>query len=155
MTATIMPPQPADPKRGWLARRSLGVGGLVPAVLLAAWADATGNQADKPRLLAEHCIADYKLLSDPDTGILYRWNGIFWEIFDEDHIKAVAIRCMGNEAQKSRIEDAIYQVKMLSTIPPDLSRSPSAILSMSSSAPSARLPWPIRITAFAAEIPFS
>ena len=73
----------------------------------------------KPRLLAEHCIADYRLLSDPDTGILYRWNGIFWEIFDEDHIKAVAIRCMGNEAQKSRIEDAIYQVKMLSTIPAD------------------------------------
>lgn len=73
----------------------------------------------KPRLLAEHVIADYKLLSNPDTGILYRWNGIFWEVFDEDHIKAVAIRCLGNEAQKSRIEDAIYQVKMLSTIPAD------------------------------------
>lgn len=73
----------------------------------------------KPRLLAEHIIAEYKLLSDPDTGMLYRWNGIFWEIFDEDHIKAVAIRCLGNEAQKSRVEDAIYQVKMLSTIPSD------------------------------------
>jgi len=73
----------------------------------------------KPRLLAEHIIADYKLLSDPDTGILYRWNGIFWEIFDEDHIKAVAIRCLGNEAQKSRVEDAIYQVTKLSTIPAD------------------------------------
>lgn len=73
----------------------------------------------KPRLLAEHVIAEYKLLSDPDTGILYRWNGAFWEIFDEDHIKAVAIRCLGNEAQKSRVEDAIYQVKMLSTIPAD------------------------------------
>jgi putative DNA primase/helicase len=73
----------------------------------------------KPRLLAEHVIVDYKLLSDPDTGLLYRWNNAFWEVFDEDHIKAVAIRCMGNEAQKSRIEDAIYQVRMLSTIPPD------------------------------------
>lgn len=73
----------------------------------------------KPRLLAEHIISEHKLLSDPDTGILYRWNNVFWEIFDEDHIKAVGIRLMGNEAQKSRIEDAIYQVKMLSTIPAD------------------------------------
>ena len=73
----------------------------------------------KPRLLAERVIKDYKLLSDPETGILYRWNGIFWENFDQDHIKAVGIRMMGNEAQKSRIEDAIYQVKMLSTIPAD------------------------------------
>lgn len=73
----------------------------------------------KPRLLAEHIIAEYKLLSDPETGILYRWNRKFWEIFDEDHIKAVAIRSLGNEAQKSRVEDAIFQAKMLSTIPAD------------------------------------
>lgn len=73
----------------------------------------------KPSLLADHIMKEYRLLSDPETGILYRWNGTFWEIFDEDHIKAVAIRCLGTEAQKSRIEDAIYQVKMLSTIPSD------------------------------------
>lgn len=73
----------------------------------------------KPRLLAEHIIKDHRLLSDPETGMLYRWNGKYWEIFDEDHLKSVAIRCLENESQKSRVEDAIYQVKMLATIPPD------------------------------------
>lgn len=71
----------------------------------------------KPRLLAEKILAEYSLLSDPDTGILYKWNGKFWEPFDEDHIKNIAIRYMQNESQKSRIEDAVYQVKMLATIP--------------------------------------
>ena len=71
----------------------------------------------KPRLLAEKILTEFSLLSDPDTGILYRWNGKFWEPFDEDHIKAIAIRYMENESQKSRIEDAVYQVKMLATIP--------------------------------------
>jgi putative DNA primase/helicase len=71
----------------------------------------------KPRLLAEKILSDYSLLSDPDTGILYKWNGKFWEPFEEDHIRSIAIRCMQNESQKSRIEDAVYQVKMLATIP--------------------------------------
>jgi hypothetical protein len=43
----------------------------------------------------------------------------------------------------------------VSTIPPDFSRSSSAIFSMSSSAPAARLPWPIRITALVPAGPFS
>jgi putative DNA primase/helicase len=70
----------------------------------------------KPRLLAERILSEYKLLSDPDTGLLYIWNGKFWELFDEDHIKNVAIRYLVNEAQKSRVEDAIYQAKKLATI---------------------------------------
>lgn len=72
----------------------------------------------KPRLLAETIIKEVPLLSDPETGLLYRWNGQWWEVFDEDHIRNMAIRYLGNESQKSRIEDAVYQVKMLSTIEP-------------------------------------
>lgn len=71
----------------------------------------------KPRLLAEKILSECSLLSDPETGILYRWNGKFWEPFEEDHIKSIAIRYMHTESQKSRIEDAVYQIKMLATIP--------------------------------------
>jgi putative DNA primase/helicase len=59
-----------------------------------------------------------KLLSDPETGLIFRWNGKIWDIFDEDHIRRIAIEHLRGESQKSRVEDAVYQVKMLSTIPP-------------------------------------
>lgn len=71
----------------------------------------------KPRLLAERIMQDHSLLSDPKTGCLYSWNSRFWEDFDENHIKNACIRYLENEAQKSRVEDAVYQVKMLCTIP--------------------------------------
>lgn len=71
----------------------------------------------KPRLLAERIVADIQLMSDPLNGLLYRWNGKIWERYDEDHIRKIAVEHLGNEAQKSRVEDAVYQVKMLSTIP--------------------------------------
>lgn len=71
----------------------------------------------KSSLLAEDIMVDYKLLSDPETGLMLRWNGKIWEIFDEDHIRREAIKRLGNEAQKGRVEDAVFQVKMLSTIP--------------------------------------
>lgn len=71
----------------------------------------------KPRLLADRILQDETLLSDPETGLLYRWNGHYWESFDEDHIRAVALRYLGDESQKSRAEDAAYQVKMLCTLP--------------------------------------
>jgi putative DNA primase/helicase len=71
----------------------------------------------KPRLLAEKIMDDHKLISDPTTGLLYEWNGKFMEIFDEDHLKAAAIKYLGSESQKSRVEDAVYQILKISTIP--------------------------------------
>jgi putative DNA primase/helicase len=70
----------------------------------------------KPRLLAEKLASEAMLLSDPGTGLVYRWNDKYWELFDEDHIRSAAILYLGNESQKSRVEDAVYQVKMLATI---------------------------------------
>jgi len=57
------------------------------------------------------------LLSDPETGLMFRWNDKIWETFDEDHIRRIAIKHLRNESQKNRVEDAFFQVKMLSTIP--------------------------------------
>jgi putative DNA primase/helicase len=70
----------------------------------------------KPRLLAERIITDLRLLSDPETGLIFKWNGKIWEVFDEDHVRKIAVEHLGDESQKSRAEDAVYQVKMLSTI---------------------------------------
>ncbi len=71
----------------------------------------------KPRLLANKILGDLALLSDPETGLIYRWNDQFWEYFDEDHVRNLCLKYLGNESQKSRAEDATYQVKMLCTIP--------------------------------------
>jgi putative DNA primase/helicase len=71
----------------------------------------------KPRLLANKILGDLALLSDPETGLMYRWNDQYWEYFDEDHVRNLCLKYLGNESQKSRAEDATYQVKMLCTIP--------------------------------------
>lgn len=71
----------------------------------------------KSRLLADHILKETSLTSDPSTGLLYRWNGRLWEAYDEEHIGNACIQLLGKESQKSRVEDAIYQVKRLCTIP--------------------------------------
>ncbi len=71
----------------------------------------------KPRLLANKILGDLALLSDPETGLMYRWNDQYWEYFDEDHVRNLCLKYLHNESQKSRAEDATYQVKMLCTIP--------------------------------------
>mgnify|MGYP005852960245 CR=1 FL=1 len=71
----------------------------------------------KPRLLAEKILSLYTVLYIPDTGLMYRYNKRYWEIFFEDHLKAVAVKMLGNEAKQAWVQDAIFQVKTLSTIP--------------------------------------
>ena len=72
----------------------------------------------KPRLLAEHILADEPLMTDPSAGLVYRWNGKFWEDYEESHLKKKCVVLLRTEAQKSRVEDAVFQAKMLSTMPP-------------------------------------
>ncbi len=71
----------------------------------------------KARLLAERLLAEYRLMSDPASGLIYLWNGKYWEEFDEDHLKNAAIRHLATESQKARVEDAVYQVRKLCTLP--------------------------------------
>jgi putative DNA primase/helicase len=71
----------------------------------------------KPRLLAERIINDIPLLFCEETGETYRWNGKFWEEYSETHVKNAAIKLLRKESQKGRIEDAVFQVKTLVTIP--------------------------------------
>lgn len=76
-----------------------------------------GRLSFKPRLLAAKLMADTRILSDPESGMLYKWNGRFWEEFSEDHLRNTAIILLGKEADKSRVENAVFQAKMLSTLP--------------------------------------
>jgi putative DNA primase/helicase len=72
----------------------------------------------KSRLLAERLVnKEFELISEPETGYMYRWNKRYWELFDDFHIKKRAIELLGEESQKSRVEDAFYQLEKMSTIP--------------------------------------
>ena len=71
----------------------------------------------KPRLLAEKILEQYKLMYCPDIGTLYRWNGRYWEEFYEDHLRAIALKMLGNESKQAWVQDAVFQIKSLSAIP--------------------------------------
>ena len=65
----------------------------------------------KPRLLAEKIMEEMQILSDPETGLLYKWNGTHWERFPIEHVENYSLRLLGGESQQSRAKDAAYQVK--------------------------------------------
>lgn len=71
----------------------------------------------KSRLLAGRIMRDVTICFDTSTGKLYRWNEQFWEEYEEDHLRKMAIQYLGLEAQKSRVEDAVYQTMKLSALP--------------------------------------
>jgi len=75
----------------------------------------------KPRLLADKILSETDLLSDPKSGLLYSWNNEFWETSHENYIKERCIKLLGNESQQSRVNDAVFQATMLSTIDKDRS----------------------------------
>jgi putative DNA primase/helicase len=78
---------------------------------------ASDRKSFKPRLLAEKILQDHKLLFDPGTGILYRWNGKFWQEYEREHLEAACTKYLRIEAKQSRITDASYQARILSTLP--------------------------------------
>lgn len=79
----------------------------------------SGRMSFKPRLLADRVCADLDILSDPDSGVLYRWNGKYFEQFDDEYVEKYCIDLLGEEAQQSRVKDAVFQAKALSVLPHD------------------------------------
>lgn len=71
----------------------------------------------KARLLAERIMEKFRLLYCPDTGLMYRWNGRHWEEFFENHLRAAAIKLLGVEAKQAWVQDAVFQIRELSSIP--------------------------------------
>ena len=77
----------------------------------------TDRYSFRPRLLAEQLLKDMFLMYEPETSLTYKWNGRFWEVLHEDYLKSACLKYLENESQQSRVLDATFQTKMLSTIP--------------------------------------
>ncbi len=77
----------------------------------------SGRLSFKPRLLADRVCAELDILSDPDSGALYRWNGAHFERFDDEYVEKFCIDLLGDEAQQSRVKDAVFQSRALSVLP--------------------------------------
>lgn len=71
----------------------------------------------KPRRLAEKIMQDHKLMFCKDTGDVYRWNGKYWDEYDESYLRKIAIDLLRTESKKGMVDDAVYQVKNLVTMP--------------------------------------
>ena len=54
---------------------------------------------------------------DPETGLLYKWGGKYWEDFFEESIKKRCLQYLGYESTTSRANDATSQAVILGTIP--------------------------------------
>ncbi|MCB2147593.1 MAG: toprim domain-containing protein [Deltaproteobacteria bacterium] len=76
-----------------------------------------GRVSFKPRLLADRICAEVEILCDPDSGLVHKWNGAYFERYADDYIERRCIELLGDEAQQSRVRDAAFQAKRLSSLP--------------------------------------
>lgn len=70
-----------------------------------------------PALLAQAIMADLSVVSDPLTGLVYRWEGRFWAAYDLSHIRSKALVMLGIEGSSARAADVANMVRDLSTLP--------------------------------------
>ena len=77
-----------------------------------------GRLSFKPHLLANEILKKEILLSDPKTGLLYYWNGKFFEELAGDYVKRWIFDLLGLEATKNRVEDVYYQIKVKCALEP-------------------------------------
>ncbi len=69
-----------------------------------------------PALLAKSIMKDIEIVSDPETEMIYRWNGKFWELYKLQFLRNKALVMMGDEASSARAADATCIVRDLSVL---------------------------------------
>lgn len=74
-----------------------------------------GN-AFKPALLAQAIQTDLDIATDPDTGLMYRWNERYWELHNIVHVQKKALQMLELEASSARANDAANMVKILTSL---------------------------------------
>ncbi len=74
-----------------------------------------GN-AFKPALLAQAILTDLDVVTDIDSGLMYRWNERFWELHNIIHVQKKALQMLELEASSARSSDAANMVKVLSSL---------------------------------------
>lgn len=71
----------------------------------------------KPVLLARKLVEEVQILHDPTTGLLYQWNGKYWQRYHEDYLKYIATTLLGDEADSGKITNAVSLARGLAVIP--------------------------------------
>lgn len=119
--AAIWPPAPVDipPTAGAPDNKKTDAGTIEDTNdILQFYDNGVNNRFSfKPRRLAEKIMQDHQLMFCKDTGDIYRWNGKYWDEYDESYLRKAAIDLLRTEAKKGMVDDAVYQVKNLVTIP--------------------------------------
>lgn len=70
-----------------------------------------------PALLAKAIMEDLSIISDPVTGLVYRWEGRFWKQFDLSYIRSKALQMLGDEGNSAKAADVANMIRDLSTLP--------------------------------------
>lgn len=70
-----------------------------------------------PALLAKAIMEDIDVVSDPLTGLIYRWEGRYWEEYGRDHIEQKALLMLKDDGNSARAADASNMICKLSTLP--------------------------------------
>lgn len=70
-----------------------------------------------PALLARAIMEDMAIVSDPLTGLVYRWEGRYWEEYGRDHIEQKALHMLGDEGNSAKAADVANMICKLSTLP--------------------------------------
>lgn len=71
----------------------------------------------KPALLAREVMKEWEIISDPLSGLLYRWNDRFWEEFDIRFLRQRALKKLDIEGNTPRVSDVATQISDLSLLP--------------------------------------
>lgn len=69
-----------------------------------------------PSLVAQEILRDNDFVTDPETEIIYRWTGIYWEQYKHAYIRNKALLMLGDEASSSRAADVASMVRDLSIL---------------------------------------
>lgn len=129
----------------WFVRHGRSVGDLMSLVAQAqtitapaeADPDADGpsrffvrgisgrQMAFKSALLAAEILSENELVADPESSVLYRWTGSFWEEFNIRQVQKIALEKLGVEGTRARAEDAATQVAVRAQLQPGMELNPN------------------------------
>ena len=114
----------------WFVRHGLGVAALTDLLAEAVTIEPPkapersagverfyNGRKFMPALLAQAIMEDVDIVSDPESGLIYRWEGRYWEPYDLAFIRQKALRMLEDEASSSKADDVARMIRDLSTLP--------------------------------------
>jgi len=71
-----------------------------------------------PARLAQAIMQDLEVVADPETGLIYRWEGRYWSQYDLSYIRQRALQMLGEDGTSSKAADVANMIRDLSVLPP-------------------------------------